>query len=288
MWVNNKYMGNQFDPTKESHYLQYLDANSLYSWAMSHPLLTGRLEWVSNPESLKDSIIKLAKEVRKGALLEIGKGYLLEVDVSYPEDLHDPHNGLPLMCEKRKIHRVQKLVPNLYNKKKYVIYIAALNQALKHGLGLDKVHRAIEFRQRAWLETYIDFNTQLRQKVKNIFEKDFFKLISNSVFGKMIENIRKHKDINLVTNKEAYLKRVMKLNFKSGIQISSNLMGCEMGKIQVVMNKSVYLGQAIFVLSKIIMYEFHYDHMKPKYGKNLQLCYMDTDSFIYDNKPDDV
>ena len=205
------------------------------------------------------------------------KGYLLEVDVKYPEELHDWHNELPFMCEKMKINRVEQLVPNLYDKKKYVIHIRALVQGLKHGLILEKVHRVIEFNQSAWLKPCIDFNTELRTKAKNDFEKDFLRLMNNAVFGKTMENIRKHKHIKLVTNKKAYLKNVMKPNFKSGVLFGENLMGCEMGKIKVVMNKPVYLGQVILDLSKIVMYEFHYDYMKPKYGNNLTLCYMDTD-----------
>ena len=94
---------------------------------------------------------------------------------------------------------------------------------------------------------------------KNGFEKDFFKLMNNSVFGKMIENIGTNKDIKLVANAKAYQKNVMKSNFKSGVLFGENLMGCEMGKIKVVMNKPVYLGQAILDLSKIVMYEFHYE-----------------------------
>ena len=111
--------------------------------------------------------------------------------------------------------------------------------------------------------------------------------MNNSVLGKTIENIRKHKDIKLINNKKAYLRNVMKPNLKPGVFFSENLMGCEMGKIKVVMNKPVYLGQAILDLSKIVMYEFHYDYMKPKYGGNLKLCYMDTDSLMYHIKTED-
>ena len=144
----------------------------------------------------------------------------------------------------------------------------------------------IEFDQSAWIKPYIDFNTQLRTQAKNDFEKDFFKLMNTSVFGKTIENIRKHRNIKIVTNAELYLKTVMKPNFKSGVLFGENLMGCKMGKVKVVMNKLVYLSQAILDLSKIVMYEFHYDYMKPKFG-NLQLCYMDTDSLIYNIKTED-
>ena len=112
--------------------------------------------------------------------------------------------------------------------------------------------------------------------------------MNNAVFGKTMENIRKHRNIKLVNNKEAYLRAVMKPNFKSGTLFGPNLMGCEMGKVKVVMNKPVYLGQAILDLSKIVMYEFHYDYMKRKYADDkLTLCYMDTDSLIYDIETND-
>ena len=135
------------------------------------------------------------------------------------------------------------------------------------------------------MKQYIDFNTQLRTKAKNDFERDFFKLMNNSVFGKTMENIKKGRNIKLVMIEEKYIHTVMKPNFKPGVRFGENLMGCEMGKIKVVMKKPIYLGQVILDLSKIVMYEFHYDYMKPKYeGENLKLCYMDTDSLIYNIK----
>ena len=97
----------------------------------------------------------------------------------------------------------------------------------------------------------------------------------------MMENIRKHRNIRLVMNREPYLRTIMHPNFISGVLFGENLIGCKMGHIKVVMNKHIYLGQAILDLSKIVMYEFHYDYMVPKYNNNLQLCYMDTDSLVY-------
>ena len=274
--ANNKYMGDKFNPNEDTTYLQYLDANNLYGLAMSQPLPTGGFKWVDvNPNEISELATRT------------DKGYLLEVDVSHPKDLHDSHNDLPFMCERMEINGVEKLVPNLRDKKNYVIHIQALNQLLQHGLRLNGIHRVIEFNQSPWLKTYIDFNTQLRTATTNDFEKDFFKLMNNSVFGKTMENIRKHRNIKLVTTEEKYLHTVMKPNFKSGVLFGENLMGCEMGKIKVVMNKPVYLGQVILDLSKIIMYEFHYDYMVPKYGDRLKLCYMDTDSLVYDIKTED-
>ena len=276
-WANNKYMGDKFNPNEDTTYLQYQDTNNLYGWAMSQPLPTGGFKWVDvNPNEISELATRT------------DKGYLLEVDVSYPKELHNPHNDLPFMCERMEINGVEKLVLNLRDKKNYVIHIQALNQALQHGLRLDRIHRVIEFDQSPWLKTYIDFNTQLRTAATNNFEKDFFKLMNNSVFGKTMENIRKHRNIGLVTTEEKYLRTVMKPNFKSEILFGENLMGCEMGKIKVVMNKPVYLSQAILDLSKIVMYEFHYDYMVPKYGlEKLKLCYMDMDSLVYDIETED-
>ena len=173
------------------------------------------------------------------------------------------------MCEHIIIGRVEKLIANLYYKKRYVIHIRGLDQALKHGLVLEHIHRAIEFKQSAWMKEYIDFNTKLRTA------------------GATMENIRKHRNIKLITNREAYLKVVMKPNFKSGTLFCENLMGYKMEKIKVVMNKLVYLRQAILDLSKIVMYGFHYDYMKQKYPEGLTLCYMDMDSLIYNIETDD-
>ena len=146
--------------------------------------------------------------------MEVGKGCLLEVDGSCLQSLH---NNLPFVCKKKRINEAEKLVPSLYDKTKYVIHIMPLNQALEHGLVLEKFHWVIEFGQSAWLAIYIDFNTQLRIKVKNDFKKDFFKLMNNSVFRKTMENFRRHRDINLMMNEEVYHKMVMKPNFKSRI-----------------------------------------------------------------------
>ena len=141
--ANNKHMGDRFDPKSESSYLQYLDANNLYGWAMSQSLPTGGFKWVDvNPNAISELATRT------------DKGYLLEVDVSYPKELHNPHNDLPFMCEKMEINGVEKLVPNLRDKRNYVIHIQALNQALQHGLRSDRIHRAIEFDQSPWKSWY--------------------------------------------------------------------------------------------------------------------------------------
>ena len=158
--------------------------------------------------------------------------------------------------------------------------ISALKQALNHGLVLKKIHRVIEFRQEAWLKSYIDMNTRLRTEAENDFEKDFFKLMNNSVFGKTMENVRKHRDIKLVTTDERRNKLVSEPNYHTTKHFSENLLAIEMKKTKVVMNKPVYLGQTILDISKTLTCEFWYDYIKPKYQEKTKLCYVDTDSFI--------
>ena len=166
--------------------------------------------------------------------------------MEYPKELRENHNELPFLTERMKIGRVGKLLPNLKDKKEYLVHIKALDQALKHGLKLRKVHRVIEFQQSRWMKAYIMLNTRLRKDAKNEFEKDFFKLMNNSVFGKTMENIRNHKDMKLVTSDKKYLKYVMKPNFKDGHPFSKYLFAVEMRKTEIKMSKSVYLGQAIY------------------------------------------
>ena len=134
------------------------------------------------------------------------------------------------------------------------------------------------------MKAYTMLNTSLRNHAKNEFEKDFFKWMNNSVFGKTVRN---HKDLKLVTSDKKYLKYVMKPNFKDGHPFSKHLFGVEMGKTEITMNKPVYLAQEILDLSKTLIYEFHYDYMGPKYGSKVKLCYIDTDSFLYETETED-
>ena len=194
---------------------------------------------------------------------------------------------MPFLPKGMKIDKCKKLVCNLRNKKKYVVYIKSLKQALNHGLKLKKVHRIIEFNQKAWLKPYIDMNTELRKLAKDDFEKDLLKLMNNAVFGKTMENIRKHRDIKLVTTDKKRSKLVSEPNYHTMNYVSKDLSITEMNKTKVKMNKPIYLGLSILDISKTLMYEFWYDYMKPKYDDNVKLCYMDTDSFIMNIKTED-
>ena len=197
--ANNKYMKNH-NINEESSYIQYLDANNLYGWAMSKTLPVNGFKWLDSN--------KINEEFIKNYNGNDKKGYILEVDVKYLKKLHDLHSDLPFLPERMEINKFKKLVYNLYDKKKYVAHIKSLKQALNHGLKLKKIHRIIEYNQEAWLKPYIDMNTELRKLAKNDFEKDLFKLMNNSVFGKTMGNIRKHRDIKLVTTNKKRSKLV--------------------------------------------------------------------------------
>ena len=175
----------------------------------------------------------------------------------------------------------------MYDKNNYVVHIRSLKQALNHGLILRKVYRVIQFNQEAWLKEYIDMNTEVRKQAKNDFEKDFFKLMNNSVFGKTMENARKHIDIKLVTTDKRRNQLVSERNYHATKWFSEKLLAIEMKKIKVKMNNPVYLGLSILEISKTLMYEFWYDYVKPKYQSNAKLCYMDADSFIINIKTED-
>ena len=281
--ANNKYMKN-YNNNEESSYIQYLDANNLYGWAMSKKLPVNGFKWINNNEMAKHII---NEDFIKNYNENNDKGYILEVDVKYPKRLHELHSDLPFLSERMKVNKCKKLVRNLFNKKKYVVHINALKQALNHGLKLKTIHRVIEFNQETWLKPYIDMNTELRKAAKNDFEKDLFKLMNNSVFGKTMENIRKHRDIKLVATDKKRSKLVSEPNYDTINLISEDLSIIEMKKTKVKMNKPIYLGLSILEISKTLMYEFWYDYLKPKYNDIVKLCYMDTDSFIMNIKTND-
>ena len=277
--ANNKYM-KDYNKNIESSYIQYLDANNSYGWAMSQKLPKNNFKWVEDTSIINEEFIKNYNE-------NSYKGYILEVDVKYPKKLHDLHSDLPFLPKKMKIDKCKKPVCNLRNKKKYVVHIKSLKQALNHGLKFKKVHRITEFSQKALLKPYIEMNTELRKLAKDDFEKDLFKLMSNAVFGKIMENIRKPRDIKLVTTNKKRNKLVSEPNYHTINYISEDLSIIEMNKSKVKMNKPIYLGLSILDISKILIYEFWYDYMKPKYGNRVKLCCMDTNSFVMNIKMND-
>ena len=181
------------------------------------------------------------------------KGYIFVVDVEYPRNLHMLHSDLPFLPERMKVGNCTKRVCNLQDKENYPVHILTLKQALNHGLKLSKVHGIIEFTQKDSLKLYIDINTELRRDAENDFKKDFFKLMNNSVFGKTMENVKNHRDIKLATTDKRRSILASEPNYYSTKYISKDLLIKEMKKVEVKMNKPVYLGQTILDISKILI-----------------------------------
>ena len=279
--ANNKYMGQGFKKNKLLKYLMYLDANNLYGCAMSMKLPTHGFKWLTSGEMEKLFNTQELHTWNKTPCI-------LEVDIDYPEPLHNLHNDYPLCPERVKCKNgVEKLIPNLRNKTKYVIHYKALIQCLKLGMKLKRIHRGIKFVESEWMKPYIDMNTKLRAKAKNNFEKDFYKLMNNAVFGKTMENIRNRKDVKLVNTKEKARKLIAKPNYNSCKIFSENLISVHMKKTSLLMNKPVYLGMCILDLSKTVMYDFHYNYIKQKYGNKAKLLFTDTDSLMYEIETED-
>ena len=286
--ANNKYLSD-YNPEIEDSYLTYQDANNLYGWAMIQKLPTSNLKWI-NPE-----IVKLENYDENS-----DKGIILEVDLEYPKELHDLHNEYPCAPEKmiitndmlsdyaRKIKeehsvssgKVPKLVTTLYDKEKYVLHYRNLQLYLSLGLKVKKIHRVLEFDQSSWLKEYIDFNTEMRKNAKNSFEKDFFKLMNNSVFGKTMENVRKRTNIELVTDEKRLNKLSAKPTYVSSKIFNENLVAVHTKKERLLLDKPSYVGMCILDLSKTHMYDFHYNYIKKKYPDS-QLLFTDTDSLFY-------
>ena len=297
--ANNKYM-KEYDEKAPSKYIMHLDANNLYGWAMSQYLPTGNFKWITDKEISK---IDLGKYKKYGKT-----GLIPEVDLEYPRELHDMLNDYPVCPEKVKVsnnmlsayckkiaekHKisiglVSKLIPTLRDKKEYVLHYHNLQLYLDLGLKIKKIHRVLKFDQSPWLKQYIDFNTEKRKHAKNSFEKDFFKLMNNSVFGKTMENLRKRVDVRLVTNEKKLDKLTSKPTFISSKIFSENLMAVHKVKETLTLNRLAYVGICILDLSKTLMYDFHYNYIKKKYNNRARLLFTYMDSLTYEIEAEDL
>jgi hypothetical protein len=295
--ANNKHMSTH-DEEMENNYLMYLDANNLYGWAMSQPLPNGGFEWVEDTSKINID----------DYLGDEGRGMVLEVDMEYPEELHNSHNGYPLAPESREIKKemlseyareiaekynvsvggIRKLVTSLGSREKYVVHVRNLKLYTDLGMKLTKIHRAVTFNQSKWLSDYIAYNTKMRSVSKNTFEKNFFKLMNNSIYGKTMENVRKRVDVKLVSTKEDLVKVVASPCFQSQRIMNENLVAVKRIKEVLTLSKPCYVGMCILDLSKTLMYDFHYNTIKKEYRDKARLLFTDTDSLMYEIKTDDV
>lgn len=301
--ANNKYL-DDFDESKPSNYLQYIDANNLYGLAMSMKLPLDGYKW--KDDLTLDDIINYENG---------DKGYFVKVDLEYPDDLHDLHSDYPLAPEKLAVkaewlseyqqqvyrkennlktkqkikdEKTEKLILNLNDKDNYVCHIRILQLYIQLGLKVKKIHRAVEFNQSEWLNPWIEFNTKKRTESKDDFSKNLYKLMNNAVFGKTMEDVKNRVCFELVDNEHKFKKLLADPRYKNSHQINENLVGIERTKKQVYLNKPIAIGVAILDLSKMHMYNFFYNVLKKRYGENVRLLYTDTDSFIINVNTEDL
>ena len=269
--ANNMYMDKKsFDPDLEFSYIIYLDANNQYGWAMSQPPPTGNFKWLEKMPTEKQ-IVSWKKDRKVGAILE--------VDLEYPEELHDLHNGYPLAPERTKVPATwhseyqqkhakelnianddtEKLLLTSNNKKNYVVHYRNLQLYLRLGMKITKVHRVLIFTQETWMEKYIRFNTEERKKANSKFEEDFFKLMNNSVFGKTMENLRNRVTVELVRGDD--VKKLRKLASDPLLAdwrpFGENLFGIHMHKNHILFNRPIYVGMCVLQLPKTLLYDFY-------------------------------
>ena len=274
--------------------LLYLDANNLYGWAMSQPLPTGGFKFI---DPTTDIMTILSRMTGRDI------GYIFEVDLHYPQHVHDKLSDLPPAPEnvtvtedmlsqiQKKLYdshysnktfkTTRKLIPSLLDKTNYIIHETVLKQCIELGLVVRKVHSIVSFEQEPWLKSYIDFNTSKRASARNKFEKDLFKLMNNAVYGKTMENVRNHRKFDVRPKNKTLLKHFRRPNFFGVIDIGDDNVLVESKIVEVELDKPIYVGFCVLELSKYLMYNFHYNFSRIKFP-GVELCYMDTDSFIYD------
>jgi len=308
---NNKYM-NDYDKTKPTKFIFYIDANGLYSGCMTKPLPYGGYRWEKDLDRFTEEYIKNIPE--EGIMCKNKyRGYLFEVDGYYPNEVHDylndytplPENIANEASEYMKGVAEQigikskpevKLMCGLTPKNKYVVHYAELKSAIRHGFKLTKVHRVISFLQDRWMRPYIMTNQKKRMEATNDFEREYYKLANNAVYGKTMENVRNRKDVQLTTNDKKKQKLANSPWYKNYKLLVSNkiddkecgLFAIEMDKKNVIMNKPIAVGIAVLAWSKAIMYDMYYDVVKKKYGDNVRMHYTDTDSMFLSIETEDL
>lgn len=300
--VANNPMMPEFDMVAPKTWIQYYDVTNLYGWAMSQPMPIGNYEWETvsfNNHWNKPEILELKDDA--------DIGYIFEVDLEIDAEHHDRLRDYPMAPEpmepqeawlsgysKDKLREcgkeftsTKKLVCSFLPKSKYVCHYRNLKLYLKHGYKLKEVHRVLQFDQSCWLKPYIDFNTAQRAKSTSEMEKDYYKLMVNSCFGKFIQNDRKFRQVEIVTDMGRAERLVNKPTFKNKRHITDKIVAIETHKTRVTLNQAVIVGMAILDVSKVRMYDFYYSVLKDTFGDRVRLLMTDTDSLCVEIKSDD-
>ena len=290
-----------YDPDKPTSYIIHYDANNMYGYAMSQKLPFDGHSWLSRAEIDALQLATIADDDETG--------YVLEVDLDYPRELHASHNEFPLAPERRTItteqcspytrqlieslnipqkKQFERLVATLIDKRRYVLHYRCLKLYMRLGLRLVRIHRAVSFKQSFWLRDYIALNTDKRRHATDDFDRQLFKFMNNAVFGKTLENVRKRVDVRLVNDGRELAKLTKTNEFVRAQVITPDLVSVRCKYKNVKLFKPIYVGFAVLDLSKQLLYEFHYDVVKAQYGERATLCYTDTDSLLYHIETDDI
>ena len=296
--ANNEFVKG-YDSRLEESFITYWDVNNLYGAAMLEHLPYDKFEWLSDDEiggiDFNFNCVSAESDV----------GYILEVDLGYPSEMHELHNDYPLAPEKLRVSKnmlsdyclsiaekydvkvgdIAKLIPNLRDKSCYVLHYSTLQLYVLLGMVFEKIHRVLKFKQSDWLKSFVMFNTAKRMNASNEFEKTFFKLIINSVYGKTMENVRKRVNVKLINNENDYLKVVSRPSFVSQKILDKNLVAVHKIRPVLLLNKPIYVGFSILELSKMIMYDCYYNYFVKKF--DCSLLFTDTDSLVYETKGHD-
>ena len=295
---------NDYSPDADTSFISYIDCNNLYGLAQTQPLPISEFSFLNEKDTKELKIMDIADDAEYG--------YILEVDLNYPDSLHDYHADYPLCPEHLRVtedmlserqqelmkkfnlkapggpNDARKLIPNLLPKRRYVLHYRCLKFYIQEGLELVRVHRVMRFRQQDWIAPYVTSNTKRRQESKNAFEKAFFKLMINALFGKLMEQLRKRVDCRIVTSAAQAKRLTAKATFVSFKIINEDITIVKMRKTSIYWNKPIYCGLAVLDLSKLWMYQFYYSHIKRIYGERVKLLFTDTDSFCLSIKTTNV
>ena len=284
-------MGDRYVKSDKNKNIIYFDATNLYGFAMSKPLPYDDIKFETENVCLEEIL---------NTPDDSDIGYFLEVDLEYPHNIRQKTKYFPFAPENKSISKddfgpyMKSIMPKNYvshkklicdwtDKRNYLIHYRMLKFYISHGMKIKQVHSVISFKQSKWLERYIDFNTQKRNQVVNDFEKDFYKLLNNAFYGKTMENVRNRCKIEIIKrdNYDKILRLQKKLTFNGICKSFDNCDSYLEKEHEILMDKPIYLGFAILELSKLHMYETYYNTLQPYFGQeNIQLHYMDCDSFI--------
>ena len=292
-------MGDRYVNSDENTNILYVDANNLYGFGMSQPLPYDEIKFETENICL-EGILNTPDDNDISCFLE--------VDFEYPHNIRQKTKHFPFCPENKYISKndfgpymksitpenyvsQKKLICDWTDKRNYLIHYRLLKFYFWHGMKIKQVHRVKSFKKSKWLEKYIDFNTLKRNQAVNDFEKDFYKLLKNAFYGKTMENVRNRCKIEIIKrdNYNKILRWQKKLTFNGICKSFGNCDSYLEKEHEIVMDKPIYLGFAILELSKLHMYGTYYDTLQQYFGQeNIQLHYMDCDSFILSMKSENI